>query len=211
MALRLARIPIITENVNDILALVDSVNSRIDEINRVLQELEVEHSKAEGKDANMPKFFNNLNLQNHKLVNVARSKDPQDVVTRRELEELGLLGNRADGIKLSQSLTVDGSVTVTNSGGGGGAELATNSSVFTTVTNIIGETVATSVSGTVITTEDIAGTNGTTAGTLAMAREGNNKAEFLQLRNGELITSDPELRTLLCILIEEVRALRNES
>lgn len=208
MAQRLARIPIITEPIDDLNMAIESINFRIDEINRIFQEVELEQAKTSGNDSNIPKFNNNLNLQNNKITNVGRSSDPQDVVTRKELEEIGILGSRTGQIQISGDLAVDGTVTVLG-GGTGSAEVTTNYGVESFISTALDENVATSKSGDIIVEEDAAGINGSTSGTLAMGREGNKKAEFLQLRNGELIIQDPAVRALLEILIEEIRGLKN--
>jgi hypothetical protein len=213
MAQRFARIPIITENTTDTVNLIDIVNARIDEINRVFQEVEIEQSKAKGDDTNNPTFNNSLDLQSNQIKNVARSRDPGDVVTRRELEEVGILGNRADGISLKGDLTVDGTITL-NGPSGGGAEVPTGDDVADAIDTAIEANMATSNDGNRWDREDAAGIDGSTSGTVAMAVDGQGKTRPIEIRNGNLPVQDLELRTLLSLLndnmltlIEEVRKL----
>lgn len=206
---RFARIPIITEFPQDINEVVDLVNARIDELNRVFTELEVAQEQSKGERSFVPKFQNNLDINQFRLKNVARSRDPQDVVTRRELEEIGILGSRAGGILLSGDLTVDGTITMTG-GSAGGSEIATSQSVENTVTATVSANVATARDGQLWVREDAAGVDGTTEGTTAMAVDGSGKQRPLEIRNGGLAVDTSELSTLLLLLIEEVRNLRNE-
>lgn len=186
MAVQFGRIPIITEQVPDVETLVQLVNFRIDEFNRALHEVELEIAKIEGFDGNTPKFYNPINMQNLRITNVARSKDPQDVVTKRELAELGLLNLNFDDLGFATLADVSDSI---------GEALDTN--------------VATSVDGEVYVREDAAGVNGSSTGTIAMAVDGQGKARPIEIREGQLPVYDGELRELLKILIEEVRLLRH--
>lgn len=207
MSQRYARIPIITEPLLDQVMVVEAINARISEINRVFEQLELEQSKLEGTDNNVPVFRNNINLNNNRVTGAARSKDPQDCVTRRELEEIGILGNRADGINITGDLTVDGSITVTG-GSGGSSEIPTSDSIVDLIDDAIGAELATSNDGEVWAREDAAGVNGS-QGTVSMGVDGSGKARPVELRNGELAVQDHEIHTLLHILIEEVRKLRD--
>jgi hypothetical protein len=86
MAIQFGRVPIITEPAMDMQMLVQLVNFRIDEFNRALYEVELEIAKLEGLNDYEPTFHNHMNMQNLRIKNVARSREPQDVVTRSELE-----------------------------------------------------------------------------------------------------------------------------
>lgn len=189
MGIQFGRVPTITEPVTNVEMLLQAINFRIDEFNRALHEVELEVSKLEGFDSNIPTFYNDVSLQGlYRIKNVVRSKDPNDVVTRKELQEL-----KTDIIEetdLSDFVTIEDAEDI--------------------VSGAIGTNVATSVSGDVIVVEDAAGTNGTTAGTLSMAYDGG-KAQFLRMINGELVVQDPEIRTLLELILEELRNLRNEN
>lgn len=208
MAKQLARIPIILEPVQDLQMLIDLVNKRIDEVNRAFLDVELTQAKLEGHDTNNPKFFNDLQLQNHRITGVGRSREPQDVVTRRELEELGILGNRGDGVHITGDLVVDGTITVLG-GGDGADEVTTNDDVDDAIDEAIEDNVATSVDGDLWVRENAAGINGSTTGTVAMGVDGTGKVRPVELREGQIPVVDMELRTLIEILIEEVRALRN--
>lgn len=187
MGIQFGRVPIITEPVPDMMALVQAVNWRIDEFNRALHEVELEVSKIEGYDNNTPTFFNDVSLQGlYRIKNVVRSKDPQDVVTRRELQELGLFDRDGD------------------------SDFVTASELEDAIAEALDVNVATSSSGDIVDVEDAAGVNGTTEGTLSMGID-NGKAQFLRLINGELIVQDPEIRTLLELILVELRNLRNEN
>lgn len=206
MALRLARIPTITEPIDDTMMLVDAFNSRIDEFNRVLQELELEHAKSRGDDGNTPFFNSALSLKGYRINNVGRSKDPQDVVTRRELEEVGILGSRAGGITLTGDLTVDGTITV-DGPTGGGSEVTTGSDVDSAIAVALEAEVAASRDGEVFDREDAAGVNGVTAGTVFMGVDGTGKIRPAETHDGQIYVRDPEVVTLLQLLLEEVQKL----
>lgn len=209
MAQRLARIPIITEPVNDIGMVVESINYRIDEINRVLQELELDQAKQKGDDSNVPKLNNNLDLQNFKLLNVARSRNPQDVVTRRELEEIGILGSRSNSIELTGDLTVNGTVTVNGpQGAGGDFTVITQAQVEALISAALGTEVATTRDGSFWSREAASGVDGD-SGTVAMGVDGQGKARPLELRDGELPIQDMEVRTLLALILEQLEKLNN--
>lgn len=183
MGIQFGRVPIITEQVPDMMALVQAVNWRIDEFNRALHEVELEVSKIEGYDSNTPQFFNDVSLQGlYRIKNVMRSKDPQDVVTRRELQELGLF----DLPDVSSFATI--------------------SDVENAISGAIDSNVATSSSGDIVDVEDAAGVNGSTDGTLSMAVD-EGKAQFLRMVQGELVVRDTEIRTLLELILEELRSL----
>lgn len=185
MAIQFGRVPIITEPVMDMQMMVQLVNFRIDELNRALHEVELEISKIEGLDNNTPTFYHDVNLQGlYRIKNVMRSKDPQDVVTRRELEELGLFN-------------LDDS-----------SSFATTEDLESAISGAIDTSVATSVDGQIFVREDAVGVNGTTAGTIAMGVDGQGKARPIEIREGQLPVYDSELRELIKMLIEEVRLLR---
>jgi hypothetical protein len=210
MAIQFGRVPIITEPAMDMQMLVQLVNFRIDEFNRALYEVELEIAKLEGLNDYEPTFHNHMNMQNLRIKNVARSREPQDVVTRRELEEIGLFGNLEDAIRLTVDLIVDGDLIVTG-GSGGGSSVVTNDDLEETVDEAIENNVATSVDGDLFVREDAAGINGTTPGTVAMGVDGEGKVRPVELREGQLPVYDSELRELIKILIEEVRLLRDEN
>lgn len=208
MAIRLARIPIITEPVGDVQMLVQLVNRQIDSINHSLQDIELELAKLAGFDGRQPTFYNDINMQNLQVTNVRRSKDPQDVVTRRELEELGILGGLDEAMRLTVDVIIEGDLSVLG-GGGGGSSVVTTDDLDDVVDGAIEDNVATSVDGDLFVREDAAGVNGTTQGTVAMGVDGQGKVRPVELREGQLPVYDSELRELIKVLIEEVRALRN--
>lgn len=186
MAIVFGRVPVITEPIADLEMLRQLVNFRIDEFNRALHDVELEISKLEGYDNQTPTFHHDMSLQGlYRIKNVMRSKDPQDVVTRRELEELGLF-DLAD-----------------TSG------LATTEDLQNAISGAIDENVATSVDGTLFVREDAAGVNGSTSGTIAMGVDGQGKVRPIEIREGQLPVYDSELRELIKMLIEEVRLLRD--
>lgn len=189
MGIQFGRVPTITEPINDVDMLMQAVNFRIDEFNRALHEVELEISKLEGFDSNTPTFYNNVSLQNlYRIQNVVRSKDPNDVVIRKELQELKL--EILEENEAADFITVEDAENL--------------------VSGAIDTNVATSVSGEIIVVEDASGEDGTTAGTLSMAYD-NGKAQFLRMIDGELVVQDPEIRTLLELILEELRNLRNEN
>lgn len=209
MALKLGRIPTITmPNINTDM-LVDEVNARIDELNRTLYEIELEHAKQIGVDNNVPEYQNNLDLNDFRITNVGRSREAQDVVTRRELEEIGILGSRSGGLTLSGDVTIDGTLTLLG-GGGGGAEVPTSGDVINIINNEIETNVATSNSGDVVDFENSSGGNGSTQGTLSMAVDRDGKAQFIRVTDRGLTVHDPDITTLLKLLLEEIKGLRNE-
>lgn len=197
------RVPFLDE-VATLPTLIDEVNARLDEINRVFADLTLAEAKATGQDGFQPEIFNNMDLMQNRVTNLARSKDPGDAVSRVELEELGLFTN--DG-QVSFTNPVNFSEGATVSGG------APGSSSLTSVTQVVAATeaateglVATNVSGDSVSVRDD-GVNGVTEGTLAMARNGHGRADFLTLQNGQLITTSPDIMTMLSLIYEELRKL----
>lgn len=187
--------------------LVDLINDRLNEVNRVLAEIAVAEAKTRGTDGFTPTFITHVDVTNNRITNVAPSKLPNDVVTRQELMDLGLIGNPNGSISFNKPVEFKSGASSTGSSGEN--SVVTLDQVSNLINIILGNEVATSVSGSRISTEDAAGANGSTQGTLAMGRSGDGKADFVQLRNGELVVSDPDVRTLLLMLIEEVRGLKN--
>ena len=207
MALKLVRIPTITGPVDNVEEVVDNINMVIDEINRALQEIELAQSKLEGTDNHTPTFQSAPNLNNFRVTNVARSRDPQDVVTRRELEEIGILGSRRNGLSLSGDITVDGNVFITGPTEGGSNAVPTITQVSTLITTNIEANVPSTSDGNLWVREDAAGIDGSTQGTVAMGVDGNGKARPIEIRNGELPIQDSEVRYLLACILEQLEKL----
>ena len=202
---RYARIPPIeiTSDTADVQPVIDAVNDRIAEINRVLTELEVAESVTRGEDGTSPVIGANLDMDGNRIINLRRSASPTDAVTRQELQDIGILGN--PGGEVTFSVPVGFSSGIINLGplGGGSGQLLTTDDVQTLIEQALGAAVATSRDGELVTIEDKVGVNGRTEGTLAMARDGiTGKARHLQAENGRLVVIDVGSTQLLSELVD---------
>lgn len=197
------RIPTLAE-VDEIRGLIEQLNIRFDEINRVFAEIGVAEVLTRGTEGMLPQISNILDMQRNRIVDVERSRQPRDVVTRIELEEMGLFTN--DGA-ISFSDTVNFAEGATVTGG------ATGSTSITTVTQVIEATITateglvpTNVSGDRVDIRDD-GVNGTIEGTLLMARNEHGRADFLRMEAGCLVSQDKNILTMLHLIYEELRRL----
>ena len=207
---RYARIPPIEAEVRDPEQLKMLVNDRIAEINRVLTELEIAESETRGEDGASPMISADLDMDGNNIINLRRSSSPTDAVTRQELQDIGLIGN--PGGEVTFNVPVGFSSGIINLGalGGGSGGLVTADDVQTLIEQALGATVATSRDGEIVTTEDPAGVNGRTEGTLAMARDGKTgKARHLQAEDGRLVVIDIGSTRLLSELVEIMKDIRD--
>lgn len=204
---RYDRIAAISPYPNDLAELTDAINRLVQQINDVFTEMAVADSQYRGRDGYRPTFENRINAGGFRISNAVRSRNPDDVVIREELEEIGLLGN-PDGISISKPVNFTGGVTSTPSQGGGGSDLATITDVIDQVTALIEESVALAVSGQRVFGRDY-GRTGTTQGQLGMAQGGDGRADFLQQRNGNLLVEQPNVCDLLTEILRELRRINN--
>ena len=190
--------------------LLEALNSIIDEVNIVLNEIGVAESITRGNDGFEPEINTTLNMAGNRIVGVEKSRLPTDVVTRIELEELGLFTN--DGrISFSSDVNFQAGVTAT-----GGSTTASSSSL-TTVEQVLDAAgtateglVATSRPGDIVSRRDD-GVNGTTEGTLAMFVNGNGRADFAQVHEGAILTQDRPVAVMLFLILQELRRINGVS
>lgn len=201
------RIPPIEWIPGDIEAMVTVVNDRIDQINQVLSEVAVAESISRSQDGFTAPFSGNINMQRNRVQNGERSKDSRDHVIRLELEEVGIFSS--DG-RINFQRPVNFTSGATSPGGVGANNLITQVETEDIVNGAVEGAVATSVDGEVVVSEDIEGNDGTTRGTLSMARSDEGKAQFLQLTGTDLRVQDNELLCAIYELREEIRELRRE-
>lgn len=207
MAPKYDRIPEISQVPEDLNELVIFLNTVIRQLNEVFAELNLSDSQFRGNDSFTPTFNNDVDLNRFRLRNISRSQDGGDAVTRRELEEIGILGSAA-GILFKQPVTFTQNLFSEGPQGGGGSELPNNDDVSDMITSMTAGIVPVAVSGEVIDDQDVFA-NGTTEGTLSMARNGRGRADFLQIRNGQLQTGDVQACALLWLIYQELRSLRD--
>lgn len=201
------RIPPIERIPTDMTDAVATINARIDEINQVLAEIALADSSLRGTDSFQPTLFNNIDMQRNRVRNVERSKDPRDVVTRVELEEIGILGN-PEGVSFTGAVNFE--ITPTSSGavGGGSNSLGTSGEITDTINDILEGELVVSVSGEIVDERELS-VNGTTRGTLAMGIDGQNRAAFVRLVNGAQKVVDPCTNALLTLILQELRRLND--
>lgn len=209
MARNLARIPLIEEAIDDPVLLVDTINERLGEANRVLLEVEAELNQQKGNDGAVPIFNNEPDLRVHRITNGQRSKDPRDFVIRQELIDLGLLGDASGKIIFGGEVEFASQVTVSGPTGGSGG-IVTGGDLAGAISLALGSTVATNNAGDVLENEQDDGTNGGTPGTVAMGRDGDGKARYLTMVGDRLQVDNGSVEELLILLIEEIRGLRDE-
>jgi hypothetical protein len=206
MALRLSRIPTIFETPQDLSNAAQLVNERIEEINRVLAEVEKELTEMKGDDDNEPSFNADIDMNRKRVTNVERSKDPRDVVTRIELLEIGILGSPTGEIRLSRPTVFESGASVEGSGVGANS-VATTDSVLDTITTTLGAEVASSVDGEQVSLERATGVNGITSGTLLMGVDGGGKARMLRVTDAGLRFYDPNSTALLTLILDTLQKI----
>lgn len=184
--------------------LLEALNAMIDEVNVVLNEVGVAESVSRGDDGFMPFHNSTLDMKDNRIINTLRSRQPTDVVTRIELEEIGLFTN--DGqvsfnaeVNFSQGATVSG-------GGGGSTSITTVQQVLETTGSATEGLVATNTDGDRISIRDD-NVNGNAQGTLAMFRDSNGRAALGQVHEGAQITTDRAVLAMLELIYTELRRL----
>jgi len=204
MARNLARIPPIWED--DPRETLEIWNSIIDEINRVFGEVESEVNQQKG-NGGTPVFHAPPDLNMNRITDVGRSQLPDDVVTRQELIDLGLLGDPSGRIVFNGEVEFAGSVYVTGPPG----DIATGAYVEDSIDQALEENVATSNPGDPLGEEQDDGTNSNTTGTAVLGRDEDGKARFLELTASGLRVDTGNLEALLVILINEIREMKHGS
>lgn len=198
------RIPEIVQVPEDTASFVEVVNTTIRQINEVFAELNLSDSEFRGNDGFIPTYNNNVNLQENRLRNIARSQESGDAVTRRELEEIGLLGN-PDGVVFNQSVTFGAGASSIPSAGGG-SEIPSIGDVIQLIEDIVAGAIPVAFAGQTVTVQEY-GLLGTTEGTLILGRNGNGKAEFAEIRNGRVQVDATDIVPLLELIYNELEKL----
>lgn len=186
--------------------LVAGLNRRIEDLNNVFRQLAVADSEMRGNDGFQPTYNNDLNLARHRVGNVERSREPRDVVTRIELEELGLL--TPDGKIAFNRDVVFNSAPVLEGPPGGGNALITEARVLELIAQALEEALAVAVDGDRLSLRTL-GINGVDPGNPVMGRDGTGRAEFIQSFDHQLSVHDSHVTTLLTLILEAVRELIN--
>jgi hypothetical protein len=163
----------------DVSELVRTVNERIEEINRVFAELEA--------------------------VAETPATDVSSFITLDDLTALGL--SFSDGtVVISAPVVIEDTVTYEGPTTPVGGELASADAVQGLVDSAIGDAVALTTDGEIVTIENASGDDGDTEGTLIMGRElRTGKARFLHMVNGQLVVNDPDIKTLLELILQELK------
>lgn len=201
---RIPPIERIPENIEDV---IESVNARIDEINQVLAEIAVADSSLRGQDNFEPAFFNRVNMRRNRITNAERSRDPRDVVTRIELEEIGILGDTA-GVSFTGPVNFEVTPTSSGAASGGSNSLSPTFEINANINAAVEAASAVARSGEFVDEREL-GVNGTTQGTLLMGVDGQGRAAFGRLFNGAQMVSDPCANALLVLILQELRKLNN--
>lgn len=203
---RYARIASI-EPTGDIAELVQSFNARIAELNDIFADLEKAEAITRGSGGQKTLYDSNIDASNFRVTNVATSVDPQDVVTRKELDALGLLPDTTGEMNIKVPVHFTQRVSTEAPTINDGNSFATISDVLYLIQQ---ETpVATSRDGQPVTVEDATGIDGITEGTLAMARDAQSgKARMLKVIDDNLQVESPAMAALLEMLIRETQELR---
>lgn len=204
---RYNRIPELDQAPNDLTDLVVQLNSIVRQVNEVFGELGVSDSQLRGNDGFTPTFNADVDLNRFRLRNISRSQDGGDAVTRRELEEIGILGN-PDGINFNGAVTFNSNIFAAGSQGGGGNELATNEDVETLVTSALEGLVPVAVEGQILD-DATPFALGEDEGQPMMARNERGRARFAQMRGEDILMHDSKVCTLLVLILQELRSLRH--
>lgn len=210
MPLSYARIAPI-QDTTDLAELVRTLNDRINEVNNVFTELETAEAITRGSGGQRTIYNSDLDIGNNRLTNVSPSRRPQDAVTRKELDAVGLLPDTTGELQIQAPVSFNERVYSNAPTSNDGQSFATINDVIGLITLALEGNVAVSRDGDAVTIEDASGANGQTDGTLFMARDGaTGKARMLKVINDELVVQSPDVTTLLEILIHEVRKLKIE-
>ena len=184
--------------------IVRELNIRLRQLNRLVGEVETLQNTIQGINDASPKFSNDVDLQNHRMLNALRSKGPDQYVTRRELQELGIYNPNPARLLEVDNLNVKNKLTV------GGATVVTTTTVLNLLTQIIGAEVATIRDGDDIDLEDSGGTSGLTSGTLLFGLGPGGKARPIHVNaGGAIVQEDPRTVELLELLLEAIERLNS--
>ena len=199
------RIPEIGQVPEDLNGLVLFLNDLIRQLNEVLRELGVSDSEFRGNDGFTPSFNNDVDLNEFRLRNISRSQRAGDAVTRRELEEIGILGS-AFGVVFNRPVTFNSNLFAEGPQGGGGGELATNADVTTQIDNALEGLIPVAVEGQFLdaATPFAVGDDGQPV----MARNERGGARFIQMRGEDVLTHDNQVCALLVLILQELRSIR---
>lgn len=200
------RIPEITQVPEDLSQFMEAVNTAIRALNEVMQELNTADSQFRGRDGYTPTFEADVDMGDLRLKNIARSKDGGDAVTRRELEEIGILGNAA-GVVFSSPVTFASGASSAPSSGGGD-ELTTGEDVIDAVNAIVEGALPVTQAGESVSIQGY-GQTGNTQGTLSMGRNGFGRAEFISVREGAILVSSSAQEALLYIIAQHLERIDN--
>lgn len=184
MANEWGRLNELDTNKTDPADIIKGINLVIQQLNRVLNEVSQAHAELKGLDENNPQILRPLDMNRQRISNVQRSRRAHDVVTREELTELGILGNKGT-VKFTGPVEFASTATVSGSSGGT-SEVATIGQVVAGSTG--GGTVARD--GDNISIEQADGQNGTSDGTVIMGMDGERKARMLRSDSKGLRTYD---------------------
>lgn len=99
----------------------DSINESLSELNTILRTIETRQAQIAGERGFTPKFSNHVNMQGYRVTNAGRSRRPEDLVTRRELQDQGLYQpNPGRALVAKMPIVAQGGVFIPRGAGGGG-------------------------------------------------------------------------------------------
>lgn len=201
---RYSRVPEITQAPRDLPELQARMNTAIRVVNEVLEEIALADSQLRGRDGFTPQFEADVDLGGQRLRNISRSQRGGDAVTRRELEEIGILGN-PNGVVFNRSVTFAAGATSNVSALGGG-EIPTTDGILELVNTVVAGAIPVAVAGDSVTTQSY-GRLGTTQGSLILGRNGSGRAEFAEIRNGHVLIASDQIVGLLTLILEQLERL----
>ena len=196
-------IPRLPAGNNNILDLIN--NLLIPNLNKALQEVELVENRATGQGGNTAKISSNLDMSGQRVTNAHRSEAPDDCVTRRELQELGIYNPNPGRDLEVNKLTVKNKLTLR------GAPVINKPEVKALIDTTIGIEVPTISDGQSIDLEDISGVDGKTKGTLLFGAGPSNKARPVRVNTGgAVVLEDPRTSEQLERVIYLLEELLNK-
>ena len=193
----ISRLP---EGSQDLFSIIN--NLLIPNLNRVFEDIERIESRVTGQEGNTATIHSVLDMQGQRVTNAARSAGPDDYVTRRELQELGIYNpNPGRSLQVKQ-LNVQTTLTL------GGQVVPTVQQVYSLINQLIGLEVPAIRDGQNVDFADIDGTLGETRGILLFGVGPNNKARLIRVNSGGAIVSeDPKTAELIELLLQVLHKL----
>lgn len=186
----------------DLAAFIEQINERIDALNNVLAEIALAEARTRGEEGLVPGFGASITLNGNRITDVDRSRDPNDVVTRIELEERGIFTTTGD-ISFHGPVNFEAGVTTTGPVGGGTGSLITEGAVDDIVNSALEGAFPLAEAGEFLQ-EASGGENGDD-GTPIMGRDGEGNAAFIGTINKQMLVHSPAIIVLLRLILQELK------